>query len=140
MATQNNVVAREATGAGGGAARQQNGAPRGRIVILNALPLNALPRRHIQLDVLPVSLQDLAQWIQRRVAEGYEVIHFVRHTSTIQLLRSLGVPLSETPNSGLYSYQHGDLLVVVSLRAPQRGQEATQVSLQDLETWVVTVL
>ncbi|MEM3997700.1 MAG: hypothetical protein QXP31_11710 [Pyrobaculum sp.] len=114
--------------------------PRARIVLLNALPLNALPRRHLRLDVLPVDIYELGVWVQRRVAEGYEVIHFIRHPSTIQLLRSLGVPLSETPNSGLYSYQHGDLLVVVSLRSPVRGQEAAQLSPQDLEAWIVTVL
>jgi hypothetical protein len=138
MATQNNVVAREATGARGGAARQQNGAPRGRIVILNALPLNALPRRHIQLDVLPVSLQDLAQWIQRRLQEGYTIEHHIRHPATIATLRQAGIPL--TPNAGLYQFDAGDIIVVVTLKTPQRGQEVQQVSSQDLETWIVTVL
>ena len=135
---KNQVAASPAAGAAGaGPANQQ--APR-RVVFLNALPLNALPRAHLELDVHPVELDELARWVQRRVAEGCEVIHFIRHPSTIQLLRSLGVPLSETPNSGLYSYQHGDLLVVVSLRSPVRGQEAAQLSPQDLEAWVVTVL
>jgi len=89
---------------------------------------------------LPVGINDLATWIQRRLQEGYEVIHYVRHPATIAALRAAGIPLSEQPNSGLYSYSHGDAIVVVSLRAPARGQEQQQVSPQDLEAWIVTVL
>ena len=135
-----NVAAEGAAGAGGGAARQQNGAPRGRVVILNALPLNALPRAHIRLDVLPVNIVDLGHWIHRRLAEGFEIVHFVRHQATIQALRrELGIPLPE-PNAGLYQYTPGDILVVVTLRAPVRGQEQQQINISDLETWIVTVL
>jgi hypothetical protein len=137
--TQNNVAA-GAAGAQAGA-RQQNPATRGRIVILNALPLNAFPRApHLRLDILPVSISDLAVWTQRRLQEGYEIVHFIRHQATIAALRVAGIPLSETPNAGLYQYQHGDILVVATLRNPPRGQEVQQVSPQDLESWVVTVL
>ena len=137
--TQNQVAAERAAGAAGaGLANQQ--APRGRIVVLNALPLNALPRSHIRLDVLPVSLSDLATWTQRRLQEGWQLIHYIRHTSTVATLRQHGIPLSEQPNSSLYVYQPGDVMVVVTLRTPQRGQEQAQVSPQDLEAWIVTVL
>ena len=139
MQNRNSQVAPQGAGASAGA-RQQNPAARGRIVFLNALPLNALPRSHLRLDVLPVSLQDLTTWVQRRIQEGYEVVHYIRHVATIQALRSVGIPLQEQPNSGLYTYQPGDTIVVTTLRAPQRGQEQTQVSPQDLETWVVAVL
>jgi len=141
MANENiQVAAERAAGAGGGAAWQQNGAPK-RLVFLNALPLNALPRAHLELDVLPVSnINELATWVQRRLAEGFQLVHYIRHPATIQALRQLGIPLPETPNSGLYSYDAGDIIVVVSLRAPQRGQEVQQVRPEDLETWIVTVL
>jgi len=135
--TQNNAVPQGAGASAG--AQQQNPATRGRIVILNALPLNALPRAHLRVDILPVSISELAGWVQRRVAEGYEVIHFIRHPATVQALRSIGIPLSE-PNVGLYSYSHGDIIVVVTLRNPTRGQEVAQVSVSDLEAWVVAVL
>jgi len=137
--TQNNMAAERAAGASPGLATEQGGR-RGRVIFLNALPLNSLPRRHIQVDILPVSLQELAQWIQRRLQEGYEVVHFIRHPATIAALRSIGIPLPEQPNSGLYSYSHGDIIVVVTLRTPQRGQEQTQVRIEDLESWIVTVL
>jgi len=125
--------------AGAGLANQQ--APRGRIVFLNALPLNALPRSHLRLDILPVAnLNELARWAQRRLQEGYEVVHFIRHPATIAVLRQLGIPLSEQPNAGLYAYCGGDIIIVITLRALQRGQEVQQVRLEDLETWVVQVL
>jgi hypothetical protein len=111
---------------------------RGRVVVLNALPLNSLPKMHLQLDVLPAgSIHELALWVQRRLQEGFQLIHYIRHVATIQALRSAGIPLSEAPNTGLYAYQPGDIIVVVSLRAPVRGQEVLQVSPQDLEAWIV---
>jgi hypothetical protein len=137
--TQNQVAAAEAAGAQAGA-RQQDPAARGRVVFLNALPLNALPRRHIQVDILPVSLSDLAAWAQRRAAEGYVVEHYIRHGATLQALRSLRIPLSPEPSTGLYVYQPNDIIVVVTLRNPSRGQEQTQVRPEDLESWIVTLV
>jgi len=136
---QNQMAAERAAGASPGLATEQGGR-RGRVIFLNALPLNSLPRRHIQVDILPVSLQELAQWIQRRVTEGYIVEHYIRHAATIATLRSLGIPLNEQPNSGLYTYQPNDILVVVTLRNPPRGQEVQQVNISDLEAWIVAVL
>ena len=136
--TQNNVPATGGASAGGLAT--EHPAARGRIVFLNALPLNALPRAHLRVDILPVSISELAGWVQRRLQEGYEVIHFIRHSATIQALRAAGVPLSDVPNAGLYQYNAGDIIVVVTLRTPQRGQEQQQVSPQDLEAWVVALL
>jgi len=126
-------------GAGAGGLATEHPAARGRVVVLNALPLNALPRRHMQLDVMPIGINDLASWVQRRLAEGFQLIHYIRHSATIQALRSTGIPLSE-PSAGLYAYQPGDIIAVVTLRTPQRGQEQTLVSVNDLESWVVSVL
>jgi hypothetical protein len=91
--------------------------------------------------VLPVgNVNDLAQWVQRRLQEGYELVHYIRHPATIQALRQARIPLSEQPNSGLYSYSPSDIIVVVTLRTPARGQEHVQVNINDLESWIVTVL
>jgi len=128
------------TGGAAGASPATESAPRGRVVLLNALPLNSLPQTHLELDVLSIDTNELTKWVQRRVAEGYGLIHYIRHPATIAALRAAGIPIGDQPNSGLYRYQPGDLLVVVSLRSPQRGQEQTQVSLQDLQAWIVTVL
>jgi hypothetical protein len=134
--TQNQVAAEGALGA----RLATEAAPRGRIVFLNALPLNALPRRHIQLDVIPVAIGELAQWVNRRLTEGYEIVHYIRHGATLAALRAAGIPLSEQPNAGLYHYQQGDVMVIITLRTPQRGQEQQHVTPQDLEAWIVTVI
>ena len=91
--TQNQMVAEGAAGASAGARLATEVAPK-RLVFLNALPLNSLPRSHLELDVLSVSLQDLARWVQRRLQEGFQLIHFIRHPATITALRQLGIPLS----------------------------------------------
>ena len=131
----------KATGEAAGARGGPGNRTPARIVFLNALPLNALPRRHLGLDVLPVgNIYELAQWVQRRMAEGFQLVHYIRHPATIAALRATGVPLSEQPNSGLYVYQPNDIMIVVALRNPTRGQEQTQVSPQELEAWIVAVL
>jgi len=141
MAQNQNNVAAGAAGAQAGGLATERPATRGRIIILNALPLNALPRApHLRLDILPVSISDLAVWTQRRLQEGYEIVHYIRHQATISALRAAGIPLSETPNAGLYQYQHGDILVVATLRNPPRGQEVQQLDINDLESWIVMVL
>jgi hypothetical protein len=110
---------------------------KGRIVILNSLPLNAFPRRTFQLGILPVTLNELAEWIKRRVAEGYQIVHYVRHPGTLSILKASGIPLDDKPNADLYTYKHGDVLAVVSLKAPPRGQDVAQVSPGDLDIWLV---
>jgi hypothetical protein len=134
------MPAAQAGGASVGAGLATEQAPRGRVVILNALPLNALPRRHLALDVLPASVNELSQWIQRRLQEGYQLIHYIRHAATVEALRAAGIPLDPQPNAGLYQYAPGDIIVVVTLRSPARGQEVQQVSPQELESWIVTAL
>jgi hypothetical protein len=95
----------------------------------------------MELDVLPVgSIHELAQWVQRRLQEGFQLIHYIRHVATIAALRAIGIPLPEQPNAGLYQYDAGDIIVVVTLKTPQRGQEIQQVSPSDLEAWIVAVL
>jgi len=140
MSQNSSQAAAVETAGAQGASPATESAPRGRVVLLNALPLNALPRAHLELDVLPVSLQELAQWVQRRLQEGYTLIHYIRYPATIAALRTLGVSLSEQPNSGLYSYEPGDIMVVVTLRSPPRGQEQPQVQPEELDAWIVTVL
>ena len=111
---------------------------RRRVIFLNALPLNSLPRHRIQVDIEPIALSELAQWVNDRLAEGFEIVHFIRHNGTIQTLRAVGIPLAEAPNAGLYRFQSGDVIVVVTLSSPQRGQEA-QPHVEDLASWIVEV-
>jgi len=108
---------------------------RGRLIFLNALPLNAF-NGNVHLDVIRVTIQELTRWVNERLAEGFEIVHFIRHNGTIQTLRAVGIPLAEAPNAGLYRFQSGDVIVVVTLSSPQRGQEA-QPHVEDLAFWIV---
>jgi hypothetical protein len=93
------------------------------------------------VDILPVGIVELAHWLHRRLAEGYQLIHYIRHEATLRALyNTLHIPLPLEPNAGLYQYAPGDVIVVVTLRSPVRGQEVSQVRPEDLETWIVTVL
>ena len=117
----------------------QNQARR-RVVVLNALPLNALPRRPLRLTVEPISSAVfLAEWLDAMARQGYEIVHFIRHAATIEVLRGLGAPLPPQPNAGLYRYEDGDIIAVVTLRSPQRGQEVQHLEPEDLEAWEVRV-
>jgi len=117
---------------------QTQPAPR-RIVVLNALPLNALPRAPLRMTVEPMSAVTLARWLEHMVRQGYAVVHYIRHPATIRLLRDLGAPIDEQPNSGLYQYADGDIIIVVTLRQPQRGAEIQRVEPGDVEAWEVRI-
>jgi len=112
----------------------QNINARGRMVLLNGLPLNALPQRPLRLHVTPMGLQELVSLAQR----GLEIIHFIRHVGTLQALREAGIPVTE-PNAGLYVYRNGDMIIAVVLNAPQRGQEVQRVRPEDLSIWQILV-
>jgi protein involved in polysaccharide export with SLBB domain len=43
------------------------------------------------------------------------------------------------PNAGLYQYQPGDVIYVVVLNAPQRGQEAQQISENDITVYNISI-
>jgi len=65
------------------------------------------------------------------LAKDAEVINFVRHESTVKLLSSI-LNRDLTPNAGLYQWQQGDVLIVIGLRKPIRGQEV-EVKADDLD-------
>jgi hypothetical protein len=112
----------------------QNQVQNRRLIILNALPLNIFPRAPIRLRIVPIDdLRTIAT-----IATNAQIVHFVRHPATLNLLRTLIPSLSE-PNAGIYRYQDGDLLIIIVLRTPQRGQELQNVTLTDLEAWLVEV-
>ena len=105
-----------------------------RCVLLNAMPLNAVPFEAFTLSVRRVSATELKQLVQL----CSELQNFVRHEATARLLSSL-LSVNLTPSAGLYRYQDGDRLIVVSLKAPARGQEVASLSVSDLEIYVVDV-
>jgi hypothetical protein len=104
-----------------------------RAVMLNALPLNAIKYDEFIIKCKRVTL-DAIKFIVKRS----EVIeNYIRHESTVKLLNNvLGLDLK--PSSGLYEHQPLDIMIVVTLKKPVRGQEVS-VREEDLDILICRV-
>jgi len=88
--------------------------------------------------------KELTLWYKRigveelkELVKDAEVLNYVRHESTVKVLSEiLGKQL--TPSAELYVWREDDVLVVVGLKKPVRGQEV-EVSVEDLDLVVVRV-
>jgi len=105
-----------------------------RYIFLNALPLNALPRKPLELKITPVKLEVLKQLVP--LMKNIE--NYIRHQSTITLLNKL-LGLQLEPSNKLYSYQEGDIIYVITLNKPTRGIEIKEVCENDITIWQVEV-
>jgi hypothetical protein len=98
-----------------------------RAVLLNALPLNAIKYNEFTVKCVRAPL-DAIKFI---VKHSSSLENYIRHESTIRLLNNvLGLDLK--PSSGLYEHRPLDMMIVVSLKRPIRGQEV-EVKPEDLE-------
>ena len=105
-----------------------------RYVFLNALPLNALPRKPLVLKVAPVKpevLRQLAPEMKPRVS-------YIRHPATIELLNKL-FNLDLQVSNELYKYQKEDVLYVITLKKPVRGAEVENLTENDVLIYQVEV-
>jgi len=110
----------------------------GKIVFLNALPVNAFPDEPMTLFMMPVTLQQLQRFVDIAITrEGLVPVHYIRHAATLELVRKYVPQLPEQPNTGLYRWESRDVMVVITLRSPQRGVEAQQVTEGDLDVRIV---
>jgi hypothetical protein len=99
-----------------------------RLILLNAFPVNAIPFDTFTALFKRTSIEELA----RDVATAPEVLCYIRHPATVATLQSLlNVPLR--PSSELYRYREHDIIYVVTLKTPQRGQEVAEIKLEDLD-------
>jgi len=106
-----------------------------RLVILNGLPLNAFPIVDcIKLTIRKMSLSELTSIIK----STKEIQCYIRHQGTISFLNEkCGISL--TPSADLYKYQHGDTLLIVTLKTPQRGQEIQKITEADIDFYMCTL-
>jgi hypothetical protein len=105
-----------------------------RVVLLNAFPINAVAYDTFTALFRRTTLEELA----RDVAQTSEVLCYIRHPATVVALQSaLNVVLK--PSAELYRFRENDVIYVVTLRAPQRGQEVTEVKIEDLDIVRVVV-
>jgi len=121
--------------------------PRARVVVVNALALSMFPRAQFTLRVTRIQpgavANAVANAVERLKALGFqdvEYVHYIRHPATLETIRRHLPGLPQVPNAGLYIYKPGDVIVVVALKAPQRGQEVQEVREEDLDIALVEVL
>ena len=106
-----------------------------RLILLNAFPVNAIPFERFTALFKRTSIEELT----RDVATASEVLCYIRHPATVLALQSaLNVPLK--PSAELYRYREHDLIYVITLKLPQRGQEVSEVKLEDLDLLKVVVV
>ena len=104
-----------------------------RVVLTNAFALSMFGNPNlISVEFRRITLQQL-----REIAKNAVIVNYIRHPSTVNIVaQALGRQLE--PNSGIYSYSQGDIVVIVTLAQPQRGQEI-QAQPEDLILYQLTV-
>jgi len=108
------------------------------VVILNALPLNAVSKKTAVIYCEQLSLGEFVKAFKNYATKAKEVKCYVRHQGTVALLnKMLGVNL--IPSDGLYNYEDDDIMFIITLKRPARGQEVTEVKLEDLDIRLVTI-
>jgi hypothetical protein len=106
-----------------------------RLVLLNAFPVNAIPYDTFTALFRRTTVEELA----RDAVTATEVLCYIRHPATVLALQSLlNVPLR--PSAELYRYREHDLVYVITLKTPTRGQEVTEVKPGDLDVVRVVVV
>jgi len=112
----------------------------GRVVLLNALPINAFEKEAI-LVVRPVTVDHVKSLIQSE-----KFVSYIGHESTAKLLSQL-LGVNVPTNRAFYKAQDGDILVIVvpKQRLPEGkvlNQEEIQKMLQEgkIGFYIVTVM
>jgi hypothetical protein len=84
----------------------------------------------------PIYLKNL---IKNYIKAGYDIDCYVRHESTLNAINDF-FELSLAPSSSLYKHRKGDVIIVVTLKSPQRGKEVEVASIDDLDLYVVSII
>jgi len=103
------------------------------LILLNALPLNAIQSECSTILCRKIQLSEVVELIM-----NYDVENYIRHESTVKLLAKLsGKDLK--PSSELYKHEDRDILVIITLKRPIRGQEV-EVTEEDLEAYLCIIV
>jgi hypothetical protein len=104
-----------------------------RVVFVGGIAPSMFPNyKELTLYYKRVNIDEL-----KELVKDAEVLNYVRHESTVKVLSEiLGKQL--TPSTELYIWREDDILVVVGLKKPVRGQEV-EVSIKDLDLVMVRV-
>jgi hypothetical protein len=104
-----------------------------RVVLLNALPLNSIKYTYFNIYCRRTSLQSIVDIIKHSL----KLENYIRHESTVRFL-SKTLNLEIKPSSEIYEYRDGDILTIITLKKPIRGQEV-EVKEEDLDYFMCVV-
>jgi hypothetical protein len=106
---------------------------RNQVIFLNAFPINAFMGKNAVLRVMYCgALKDIEDTM-KTVINNNNVINFISHESTA---KALGL----SPNKALYSYREGDVIIIVTLNKPLRNVVDMQVTVNDLDVYLVKAI
>jgi len=106
---------------------------RNQVIFLNAFPINAFMGKNAVLRVMYCgALKDIEDTM-KTVISNNNVINFISHESTA---KALGL----NPNKALYSYREGDIIIIVTLNKPLRNVQDMQVTINDLDVYLVKAI
>ena len=118
---------------------------RPRLILLNALPLNAVPLKRFCVDVKRIDPSVPSEFLgvlkvifDKARSTNAEIMNFIRHEATVNLINQL-FNLSLQVNPGLYQWKRGDDILVITLKKPIRGQESQTITLEDLDIFYVYI-
>jgi len=104
-----------------------------RVVLLNALPLNAIKEQYFDIACKRTTIEAIVDIVKHSL----KVENYIRHESTVKLLSKL-LNADLKTSSDLYTYKKGDVLVIVTLKKPIRGQEV-EVKEEDLDYFMCVI-
>jgi len=92
-----------------------------------------VPSTKFTAEFMRISAEEL-----KRIVESVPTIeNYIRHPSTVSLLsRILQRPLE--PKNGIYTF-NGEVVILVTLAIPQRGQEVMNLEEKDIAIYRVTI-
>jgi len=115
--------------------------PDRRIVVTNALSLSMFTKQYMALYIVRTSLKSLPNFVKTVTRHtSVEFTHYIRHKATLEVVRKYLPQLSPEPNTDTYTYKPGDIIIVVALKTPQRGQEVQQINEDDLDVALIEVV
>ena len=106
-----------------------------KIILVPSIAGSMLPKEPITIKIEPINHEQLNQ-----IASEAEVINYIRHPATVQLLQKL-LPNMKQASSPEYKINPSDIIVMVSLsqRAPASGAEVNVNSFDQLVIYLITV-
>jgi len=108
-----------------------------RIILLNAFPLNAFDIDIFTAIFEKTTVHEIKNTIN--IYSNFEIKNYIRHKGTVDLLKKvLGVEIQLS--SDLYKFDRKDIIFIITLKTPVRGQEIEHVKEDDLSIYKVSVV